>query len=58
MWHIVKCFLKVNIDKICCFIVVGVICVKDLGNEIEQACQSATFVSNAMLAAIYQVVYF
>ena len=47
MWYLVKCFLKVQIDKIYCFIVVGVICVYDLGKEIEQACQAATFVSKA-----------
>ena len=34
MWYLVKCFLKVQIDKINCFIVVRVICVYDLGKEI------------------------
>ena len=45
MWYLVKCFLKVQIDKIYCFIVVGVIFIYDLGKEIEQACQAASFVS-------------
>ena len=58
MWYLVKCFLKVQIDKIYCFIVVHVICVNDLGKEIQQACQEATFVSEAMLRVTYQVVYF
>ena len=50
--------LKVQIDKIYCFIVVGVICIYYLGNEIVQACQAATFVSEAMLGVNYQVVHF
>ena len=50
--------LKVQIDKIYCFIVVGVICVNDLGKEIELACQAATFGSEAMLGITYQVVHF
>ena len=59
MWYLVKCFLKVQIDKIYCFIiVVRVICVYDLGKEIQLACQAATFVSEAMLRVTYQVVYF
>ena len=58
MWYLVKCFLKVKKDKIYCFIVVGVICVYDLGKEIEQACQAALFVSEAMLGVTYQVVHF
>ena len=58
MWCLVKCFLKVQIDKIYCFIVVRVICVYDLGKKIEQACQAATFVSEAMLRVTYQVVHF
>ena len=59
MWYLlVKCFLKVQIDKFNCFIVVGVICVNDLGKEIEQACQAATFVSEVMLGVTYQVVRF
>ena len=49
MWYLVKCFLKVQIDKIYRFIVVRVMRVYDLGIEIEQACQAATFVSEAML---------
>ena len=57
MWYHVKCFLKVQIDKIYCFIILGVICVNDLGKEIEQACQAATFVSKAMLGVAYQVVH-
>ena len=40
-------------DTLDCFIVVGVICVNDLGKEIEQACQAATFVSEAMLGITY-----
>ena len=58
MWYLVTCFLKVQIDKIYCFIVVGVICVNDLGKEIEQACKAAPFVSEAMLGVPYQVVHF
>ena len=58
MWYLVKCFLKVQIDKIYCFIVVRVICVYDSGKEIQQACQAATFVSEAMLRVTYQVVHF
>ena len=53
MRYLLKWFLKVHIDKIYSFIVVGVICVYDLGKEIEQACQAATFVSEAMLGVIY-----
>ena len=56
MWYLVKCFLKVQIDKIYCFILDGVICVYNLGKEIEQACQAATFVSEAMLGVTNQVV--
>ena len=58
MWYLVKCFLKVQTDKICCFIVASVICVYDLGIKIEQACQAATFVSEAMLGVTDQVVLF
>ena len=58
MWYLVKCLLKVQIDKIYCFIAVGVICDNDLGKEIEQACQAATFVSEAMLGVTYQGVHF
>ena len=58
MWCLVKCILKVQIDKIYCFIVVGVLCVNDLCKEIEQASQAATFVSEAMLGVTYQVVHF
>ena len=58
MWYLVKCFLKVQIDKINCFILVGVICVIDLGKEIEQACQAATVVSEVMLGVTYHVVRF
>ena len=53
-----KCPSKVQIYKIYCFIAVGVICVYDLGKEIEQACQAATFVSEAVLGIAYQVVHF
>ena len=49
---------KVQIDKIYCFVVVRVICVYDLGKEIQQACHSAMFVSEAILRVTYQVVYF
>ena len=42
-------FLKVQIDKIYHFIVVNVIHVNDVGIDIEQACQAATFVFEAML---------
>ena len=56
MWYLVRCFLNVQIDKIYCFFVVGVIYVYDLGKEIEQGCQAATFVSEAMLGVTYQVV--
>ena len=58
MWCLVKCILKVQIDKIYCFIVVGVLSVNDLCKEIEQACQAATFVSEAMLGVTYQVVHY
>ena len=58
MWYLVKCFLKVQIDKIYFFIVVRVIYVYDLGKEIQQACQAATFASEAMVRVTYQVVIF
>ena len=58
MWYIVKCVLIIQIDKIYRFIVVRVICVDDLGKEIQQACQAATFVSEAMLRVTYLVVHF
>ena len=58
MWYLVKCFLKVQIDKIYCFIVARVIGVYDLGKEIEQACHAAPFVSEAMLRVTSQVVYY
>ena len=57
MWYLVKCFLKVQIDKIYCFIVVGVIYAYGLGKEIEQVFQAATFVSEAMLGVTNQVVH-
>ena len=49
---------KVQIDKIYWFVVVRVICVYDLGKEIQKACQAATFVSEAILRVTYQVVHF
>ena len=58
MWYLIKCFLKVQIDKIYYFIVVSVLCVYDLGKEIEQAYHAATFVSEAILRVTYQVVHF
>ena len=58
MWYLFKCFFKVQIDKNYCFIVVRVLCVYDLGKEIQQACQAATFVSEAILRVTYQVVNF
>ena len=58
MWYLVKCFLKVQIVKIYCFIIVRVICVYDLGKEIQQASQAAMFVSEVMLRVTYQVVHF
>ena len=58
MWYLVKCFLKVQIDKIYRFIIVRVLSVYDLGIEIEQACQAATSVSEAMLRVTDQVVHF
>ena len=58
MWNLGKCFLKVQIDKIYCLIVVHIICVYDLGKEIQQACQAATFVFEAMLRVSCQVVHF
>ena len=58
MWYLVKCFLKVQIDKIYRFIIVRGIRVYDLGIEIEQACQTASFVSEAMLTVTDQVVHF
>ena len=48
MWYLVKCFLKAQVDKIYRFIIVRVICVYDLSKKIEQHCQAATFVSEAM----------
>ena len=50
--------LKVQIDNIYRCIIVHVICVYDLGMEIEQARQAATFVSEAMLRVTNQVVRF
>ena len=58
MWYLVKCFLKVQRDKIYRSIVAGVLHVYDLGKEIEQACQVATFVFRTMLGVTYQVVHF
>ena len=58
MFYLVKCFLKIQIEMIYCFIVVGVICVYDLDKEIEQACPADTFVSEAMLGVTNQVVHF
>ena len=58
MWYLVKCFLKVQIDNIYRFIIVCVICVYNLGIEIEQACQAAKFVSEAMLRVTDQVINF
>ena len=55
MWYLVKYFLKVQIDKICRFTVVCVICVYNLGKEIEQACQAATIVLDAKLRVSYQL---
>ena len=49
---------KFQIDKIYLFIVVRVICVYDLSKVIEQACQAATFVSEATLRVTNQVVHF
>ena len=58
MWYLVKCFWKVQIDKIYRFIFVRVIyCVNDLDKEIEQAYQAATFVSEVMLRVTYQIVH-
>ena len=51
-------FLKVQIDRMYCFIVVGVICFYDLSKEMEQACQAAMFVLETMLRVTYQVVHF
>ena len=58
MRYLVKCFFKVQIDKIYHFIIVRVIRVYDLGIEFVQACQAATFVSEAMLRVTDQVVHF
>ena len=58
MWYLVKCILKVQIDNIYRFIVVCVICVYDLGKEIEQACRAATFVPEAVLRVTFQAVHF
>ena len=53
MWYRVKFFLKVQLDKIYSFIVVRVICVYDFrAEEIEQACQAVTYVSEAMYSCI------
>ena len=56
MWYLVKCFLKVQIDKTYCFIVARVIRVYHLGYS-KQACHAATFISEAMLRVTDQVVY-
>ena len=56
MWYLVKCFLKVQIDKIYRFVIVRVIRIYDLGIEIEQACQAP--ISEAMLRVTDQVVHF
>ena len=53
MRYLVKWFLKVQIDMIFHFIIVYVICVYDLSKEIQQACQAAMFVSDAMLRVTY-----
>ena len=58
MWYLVKSFLKVQIDKIYRFIIVGVIRVYNLGIEIEQACQAAMFLSEVVLRVTDQVVHF
>ena len=58
MWYLVKCFLEIQIDKIYRFMVVSVIRIYDLGIEFEQACQAATFVSEAMLRVTNKVVHF
>ena len=50
--------LKVQIDEIYRFIIVRVIRVYNLGIEIEQACQAATFVSEDRLKVTDQVVHF
>ena len=51
VFHMVPCQMlsKIQKYKIYRFIVVSVMCVYDFCEEIEQACQAATFVSEAML---------
>ena len=48
--YLAKCYLKVYINQVYCFVVVSVVCVYYLGKEIEQACQAATFVFEAVLS--------
>ena len=48
---------KVKIEKIYHFIFVRLICVHAWGKVIEQACQAATFASEAILWVTYPVVH-
>ena len=57
MWYLAKCFLKVQVGKIYCFVVVRVISVYDLEKEIEQAGVTVTFVPEAKLRVTCQVIY-
>ena len=58
MWYLVKCFLKVQIDKIYSFIIVCIIRVYDLVIEIEQTCKAVMFVAEAMSRVTDQVFCF
>ena len=56
MWFLVKCFLEVKIGKIFRYIVVHVTHVNDLGKEIKQTYQAATFVSGNSSLQLYSAV--
>ena len=48
MWYIAKCFLKVQVDEVHCFVVTRVVGVNDIGKEVKQSCLAAALVSEAM----------
>ena len=56
MWYLIKCVLKVQVDKVHCFVVTSVIGVNDTGKEVKQAFQATALVSETMLRVTYQVV--
>ena len=59
--HVVPCQMlfespdRQDVLLYCCLCYIRVY---DLGKEIKQPCQAATFVSDAMLGVTYQVVHF